>query len=57
MGKAFFYKEYFDEKVVEVGMIKILEKKLRDEEEEVIVGRVRSYKMIFEEKVVKDLEV
>lgn len=57
MGKAFLYKEYFDEKVVEVGMIKILEKKLRDEEEEVIVGRVRSYKMIFEEKVVKDLEV
>lgn len=57
MGKVFLYKEYFDEKVVEVGMIKILEKKLRDEEEEVIVGRVRSYKMIFEEKVVKDLEV
>lgn len=52
-----FYKEYFDEKVVEVVKIKIVEKKLRDEEEEVIMGRVRLYKLFFEEKVVKDLEV
>lgn len=52
-----FYKEYFDEKVVEVVKIKIVEKKLRDEEEEVIMGRVCLYKLFFEEKVVKDLEV
>lgn len=56
-GKVLFYKEYFDEKVVEVVKIKIVEKKLRDEEEEVIMGRVRLYKLFFEEKVVKDLEV